>query len=762
MARSFLAWMMVAACVAMGPGLARAQADFFSPGALADLQITADKFEMDRQSGWTVATGHVRIKNGLHALEADKVRLHEASGEVEATGNVVMRREHLGDWRGETLSYNYKTGKGLSGDGAIAAGDFHLVMRSMQREEDGTVRLDHAEMTTCTNAPGHRHWYLSASKIRLRENDYADVYGAVPWFFGVPVAYLPYWYRDLNTHYGLRLMPGYTSDWGAFLLGAYVFNIYDQPRGNKQVDAKTHVDLYSQRGVGLGQDIDWRLEQFGAGSFEAYYIQDQDVPSRNEYRNWYSDVDENRYRFAFRHDVDLSPRDQLWARGTYLSDSEVMNDFYESAYRGESQSINHLAYEHREHSWILGSVASGPLNDFYAGVARLPEAWVNLMPQTFGVPGLYYMSQTRAGYLKRYPAEFPNAAPGYRYLPGVWADYDAARVDTRHLLKRPVNVVEGVTLTPRAGWRGTAYDDAETVPGKEHANKTRSLVELGAELSAKATADYTSIRHTVNPYLDYAYIPEPSGAKDGSLYAFDRVERSYEWRDQFGQDGLYPTHEYNGIRTGLRNIFQDLDKRDRPALFDWDVYTAYLFENGTERWKYVGRDQVPLYQEESRDTGSRLVGSRATWQPAKDFKSSTVVEFDPENGDLAFVDLNGQYTVERWQFHLGYLARDNEVYDYYWRDRLEDAVVYGGLVHRLTDAWTWSTFARQNTQDGGLEEVGGYLQYSLDCLTFQLRGSYLPSYTCEDGTEFSDDYRIGFMMWLNAAPTPPEQGWMRW
>ena len=50
----------------------------------AGLEITAEKFEVDQKTGWTTASGAVKIRNGEHELNADRVRLHQEKGDVQA------------------------------------------------------------------------------------------------------------------------------------------------------------------------------------------------------------------------------------------------------------------------------------------------------------------------------------------------------------------------------------------------------------------------------------------------------------------------------------------------------------------------------------------------------------------------------------------------------------------------------------------------------------------------------------------------------
>ncbi|MDR2849016.1 MAG: hypothetical protein LBW77_00475, partial [Verrucomicrobiota bacterium] len=387
---------LLLACLActLAPGRAPAQAGGLVPSAPrpadAGLEITADKFEVDRKSGWTTASGSVRLKTGEHELRADRVRLHQEKGDVQARGNVVIQQHGFGAWSGDYIEYNYKTGKGLSGLGELQAGVFRVGAREITRREDGRYDARHAEVTTCTNAPGHRHWAVTGD-VRYRDNDYIAIYDAVPWLFGVPFAYLPYWYRDLDTHYGFRLVPGYTSRWGAYMLGGYVYNVYESPNGaGPKLDASTHLDYRTKRGVAVGQNLSWDLKEAGRGKFEAYYAWDEDPPNGGRDRNWMSDVDDERFRFRLTHAADLTPRDQLILQGTVNSDSEVRHDFFDKEDRAESTPMNFLSLEHREHTWAAGAAVSGPLNDFYASVSRLPEGWLNITPLPLFGSGLNY------------------------------------------------------------------------------------------------------------------------------------------------------------------------------------------------------------------------------------------------------------------------------------------------------------------------------------------------------------------------------------
>jgi lipopolysaccharide assembly outer membrane protein LptD (OstA) len=748
---AIVAWsviVMVGWAQAQGAGVVPAP---MSPGDTG-LESTADKFEVDQKSGWTTFTGHVKIRTSEYEMKADRVRMHQERGDVQARGNVVIQQRGFGTWSGDYIEYNYKTGKGLTGLGDFKAGEFSVRAYEVTRREDGRYDAEHLQVTTCTNAPGSWHWHMSGHG-RFKDNDYVEIFGAVPHLFGVPFAYLPYWYRDLDTHYGFRLVPGYTSKWGAFLLGGYVYNIYAAPGGKgADLDGTTHLDYRAKRGVAVGQNLDWDLKEFGRGKFESYYAWDQDPPNRLQDANWMSDINEERWRFKLRHQADITPRDQFLLRGMVSSDSEVSSDFFDSQNRGESTAMNIVSLEHREHTAAAGVTVSGPLNDFYSGVSRLPEGWLNIVPQPVFGTGLNYESQTRAGYLDRDAAKFDNAQKDFMYYPGEWADYNLARVDTAHRLTYPVKFWDVLSVVPRAGYRGTYYSETE----REN-NVFRHSAEVGVETSVRGTADWNNgYRHVVEPYLDYSYQPTHYDTEDnGRVYAFDRFDRSYEWFDQLGMDGTWLPYDWHGVRPGVRNLLQKRGENNRMrTVLDWDVYAGIQFDS-----------DGPL----GADDGVRMAGTKILYSPTSKLDLKAHADWDNAENTVAYADLSAFYKItEKVRLGGGYLGRDHALYDYAQSDveqwnRVKENLIYGGYTHDISDVWAYSVYVRYDLRNNDIDEVGGYIQYSLDCLVFQLRTAYVNNYQRIDQvSEREDEFRISLLMWLKAEDRTTRDEWLTW
>ncbi len=736
-----------------------------------DIQVTADRMTADRESNLTLLDGNVKVTFSGTTMTCDRATYHVENGDIHAEGDVRIVTETGDTWSGESIDFNHKTGEGLLGASTLKAGPFTVKADSTARDDDGVLHAKRTTITTCSNPEEHWHWSVTGT-ARYKDREFVELRDGSGQLFGLPVLWAPYYYRDLNTRYGWRFMPGYTSKWGAYLQTGYVYPIAGSVEQNSYLYGKTIFDLRSEYGVGLGQELTWGTHggllgedtrQWGRLSlYYAYHNDDQDA----EDANWNSAYDENRWSIGLREHIEFSPRDTLTISAEKVSDSQFREDYDELRVRAAAQPLGIANYEHRENAWVTSLAVAGPLDAFYAGTRRLPELRLDILPRNiFGIEKLYYENQNAIGWLRRQPAKYDGVhRPQYMWQPGNWAYYDTLRIDTRHVLRRPFTLAEGVTFTPRAGWRGTYYADSP-----DGDSLFRSLFEIGATLQARYWRDYETMRHTVIPYLDFTWVPGSQEGASDQPFAFDGRDQAYEWRDRYRSDGLTPTHRYTGLRFGLRNLLQEEDDEgDYKRILNADLYGVYVFQTQDHWVRWTHRDQPGRNNltgdvfRVKEETGLRVLGANLSYAPAKNLELYTDFQYDPEESELALWDINARAEFDPLTLYLGYLTRKHLVYDYYWADKVEDALIYGGFIHHLSDIIDWSLYVRYNTDRNDLEEVGGFFQYSLDCISFRLNLGYLPSYTSEDDYKHDSDIRVSLSAWLRAFPKDDDEEWMNW
>lgn len=746
----------------------------------AEIKITADRIGATREDNLATLNGNVHLEFSDITLTCDYATYDNDSGNIHAEGNVKIDSVSGGSWRGESIDFNHKTGEGLIGTGILKFSGVTMIADSLVRDDDHVLHAKDAIITTCQNE--HQcdwHWSVQGDG-RCKGNEFYELSNAVFRFCDIPILWFPYYYRDLNTSYGWRFMPGYTGKWGAYLKTGYVYPIAGDKEGEARIYGKTVLDLRSKFGVGVGQELTWQDHAVGdteishQGRFTVYYAHHTDDQDSADLAT-HSEFDEQRWSIGLREFINFSPRDTFSLSGELTSDDQFREDYDELGVRASSQPIGIANYEHRENEWVASVAVSGPLESFYAGVRRLPEVRFDLLPQTniWGYEKLTYETQNSVGWFSRQPAKYKrhiNNIEDVAYNVGNWAYYETFRFDTRHMFRHPFKLAEGVTLTPRLGWRGTYYSDTDAGDAL-----FRSLFEVGAMFQARYWKDYENTRHTLLPYADFTAVLAPSQGVDDLPYAFDRTDGSYDWRDRFGTPGYAPTHRYAGLRLGLRNIFQEYNE-DRSVLsnlLDFDLYSTFVFQT-EDHWNayrhlqdHDGRAPHTYATRIKEETGWRVIGFSGKYTPCRDFALGLDVQYDPENTQFSIINVDARVNVDPVTLYIGYLYRDYDVYDYYWTDRINDAIIYGGFVHQLNDAFEWSLYWRYNTEYHDLEETGGYLQLNLDCLSFRFNVGYLPSYTVESyytGEHYThdSDVRISLGVWLRAYPTIEEHDWLDW
>ena len=116
----------------------------------------------------------------------------------------------------DNIKADRKTGA-VCAEGNVTASLPPLSVRSakVEKSPDGLYEFGYpTEVTTCTNAPGHRHW-AARGHVVYRNGEYVKLTNGSLLAMEWPVMWLPFWYYPIDTDYGWRLMPGYSRRNGA-------------------------------------------------------------------------------------------------------------------------------------------------------------------------------------------------------------------------------------------------------------------------------------------------------------------------------------------------------------------------------------------------------------------------------------------------------------------------------------------------------------------------------------------------------------------
>jgi len=707
------------------------------PVPAGGIEITADRFEYQGDRNLMIGVGNVRVAQDGEILKADCVTVNRVTQDAYATGNVTFERGGS-VWEGEELTYNFATGEGDFGEFSAYMEPFYLTAADSERVAGDRMALESARVTTCKG--DHPAFFARARNIEIFGETKIRARNVVFFLGPIPIMYIPFCTFDTERRTNLDVLPGYGSDWGAYMLMAYNYHF------TKYVSAATHVDYYGERGWGFGQDVKWDNTRTAHGKIKTYFIDDERLYKDLDEQNDRPELeDSGRYRIRFEHAQTFGERDYLLANVGYLSDPYVLEDFFRDEYRDTGEPETHVSIAHRGDDFTASVLIDKRLNDFYTHINRIPEVNLDFQCQPVGNSSLYYAGQNQGVYLEKEFAKLSGEE-----------DYDVTRLDSHHEFYYPARHFGFLNTIPRAGYRATYYSKTikremrdemisetnTTVVGGvtnsvitttnvsrevslEGGADIRNLFELGMEASFKAFkvlaepyADGNGgLRHVIEPYADYTYVPEPN-LKPDDIYYFDSI------------DGLDKTHN---IKLGMRNKLQT---KHRRTYFQVDTQQTNVLG---EVWDLLDLDLYTYYRIEK--------------EPEENDFSDLYLDAEVRPAPWMRLDFDGRYDMyeseaRTFNAQLAFLAPDDSslAFDYRYRKDISEGVVersLGSVEINLFPSCKWSlgSYWRYEIEDGHLEEQSYFIERTFECLGLGV------GYTGR-----GDDYTWWVNLWLLAFP----------
>lgn len=197
------------------------------------------------------AEQNVEIVRGATTITSDKAKYRMVEGEVEASGNIKMKR--YGDrYTGDNLLFQIDTGVGF-----ITNPTYHLDKNNAQGkaeridfESKQQAMVNEGTYSTCEGP--EPDWYLKSSKLHLdRERDEGESGSTVVYFKGLPILGTPYMSFPLSDARKSGILPpsiGSTNKGGLEVMVPYYFNIAPDR------DLTIYPKYIAQRGLQLGAE----------------------------------------------------------------------------------------------------------------------------------------------------------------------------------------------------------------------------------------------------------------------------------------------------------------------------------------------------------------------------------------------------------------------------------------------------------------------------------------------------------------------------
>lgn len=452
---------------------------------------SAEGLEYKRED-YAVLAGAVHLKYQDIELKADRAELDLETKVVTATGNVVIDQ---GPRRlaGATAAFNLETKTGVITEAtAHVAKDYFFNGSEVAKIDEDVYTVTDGTFTSCE---GERpDWSFRIGKARVEVEGYAHVRSAAMRVKRVPVVYTPYlvWPVKSERSSGL-LIPniGYSERRGGGLSLAYFQTL------GRSYDTTFHVETYSKGFLGLGNELRYAPSEGTRGRFVGYAVRD---PDRDEWR--------------WKVNLDHVTNDLPWGmRGVIayedFSDFEFFRDFERDIDRNTTRRVSSRAFVARN---------SGPhlLNVLLNEVQTLDQPGVTVVQRK--LPEVEYRLRSTRLWRSPFYLAFRGSADYLTLDNQLGIESTYGRVDLGPELSLPLSTLPWLSLKLVAGERYTWYGDTQEPSTFQFTGEsvTRDFPIGRADLVGpsfsrifdRPLGGFARFKHVIAPRISYNYSGE--------------------------------------------------------------------------------------------------------------------------------------------------------------------------------------------------------------------------------------------------------------
>ena len=475
------------------------------------VELNGDQIEFLQAENKMIATGHVVVTKGDTRLTCDRVEFSKDTKVTVADGHVVLTTPQGRIW-GDHMRYNFDTMSGEFMEARIFADPYYGAGQQVAKIDANHIQMTRGYLTTCDlDKP---HFRLLSKKLDVYPGDKMIARSIRMIVGNVPLAYIPRFSQALDDRKPRVIyIPGYSKNWGAFLLQDWRLYFNDNVKGH------LHLDYREKRGFTPGLDINYKIPNKGNGFVRLYYM-DQLIPQRRHF--WLPKTDKTiakeRFRSEWRHKWTIDDKTEAVWQYSVVKDSTFIKDYFKREYYKDPDPQTFFLLTRTLPKGSLSFRVDDRVNRYTSIVERLPEIRYDLANQGFGKTGLYLKSTDTYSNLS---LKDPSPTEVHR---------ETMRVDSDNQLSYPMKV-GFVELSPNVGQRETYYSKTQD---PIHYGVIRSVFSTGADLSTKFYKIYdlhrnfwgmeiNRLRHIVTPTVSYVYRRTPTLSSE-DLDIFDGVD----------------------------------------------------------------------------------------------------------------------------------------------------------------------------------------------------------------------------------------------
>jgi len=518
----------------------------------AEIDFKADNLNYVKESNLMKGTGHVVASREGLEVQADQGSMNVETKEAELSGDLLVNHSG-GIISAQSGKFNLNTEHGEFDDADMIYenGDYHIKAARMLKLTDLDYELYDVKFSTCHCSDDSLPWSISARRSHITQDGFAHTYDTFFNLYGVPVFYSPYF-----------ILPAKTERSSGLLAPSLSYNKRDGV-GYRQplflvLDDSTDVTIapFLQNHSRNGAFFDYREAFSRRNHASGRFIYSNERPRDGDLRGTLTtDIfdptfDNDRYGFYYKQTMLPDSEDSVPT--TFVSDIHYISD---NLFLRELEN-NEIAPEQSRNvtsSVVLRSLFGESTLAEFAGeynealetnqrfvAQRLPEITVTSLrsdrPFGFNPYGIKLVSGIQAtgtnftrteGYDGLRGDVYPNIRVPYHVQNYFYGAFGAGYRDTYYDLRSQADLVNNRTLDSTENRKlfnftytmGTAF---ERVYNLDQGNSLTYLTSMG---SANQDSQLTRVKHTIEPFINYYYIPDVQQDMNPNFDQLDRIRQ---------------------------------------------------------------------------------------------------------------------------------------------------------------------------------------------------------------------------------------------
>jgi LPS-assembly protein len=653
---------------------------FNSAGAESErgepVDIQGDKIEYSEIKKEIKVTGNVLVRYQEMKITADEATAYPETKDIYAQGNVTLYSKD-GVFRADNIHYNFETGKGIAVDGDYQIDRIFGEAEELEKVSEKELHAIRGYLTTCDlDVP---HYRIEAKRIKIFLGNKIVARNVFFYVGDVPIMYSPYYSHSLvDSNTGLQITPGYSSEWGFFVLSSLRYYFSHESQG------WLHFDWREYKGTGQGLDYLYDTRKYGEGLFKVYYTHERDTKDVEKIGDL--PVKEEKYRVKLDHNWNIDNQTRAILKLNKYHDRDFIKDYFYEEYEEEPSPDSYLSLTRREEHYSVSMLARKRLNDHQTITETLPELKLNVNSYKLGDSRFYYTSEYRFNNFNRKIADTGESNHVTRFHADNRLTYPTRLIG-------PLNWIE---FSPYTGRIETFYSRNEQ--GTEH-DFFRNFWYAGYGLTTRIHklfnikgrylgTEVNNLRHLITPGISYTYERNPNRGAE-SLFGFDGIDA------------------YDGAKYYTLSLENKLQTK-------WQI-------PGKETLEEVNlvslRNSVNYYPQTDDDQFSNITSSLMV-KPKRWLNLGLDTSYNPHRGNFEIVNTRAETARDRWSLALS---------SRYTKETDDQDAFHEGILeasYEISPKWTINAFERFDFNEGELAEYQYRLTRDLHCWTADLSYHY--------------------------------------